>query len=699
MEKFLATLNKAQREAVETTEGPVLVLSGAGTGKTRVLVARIAHILAKGLARPWEILALTFTNKAANEMKSRIAALTSENSVQGISEIWCGTFHSICLRILRRNTEAAGLRPDFLIYGEDEQKAVLKDVILNLGLDIKQYVPSEWVERISFFKDTGRGAARENFDRIFDAYNGELARLGGVDFADIINKTILLFECVPDVLQKYGAQFKYILVDEYQDTNARQNRLLKLLAGNRAAPNICCVGDDDQSIYSWRGAEIKNILNFAREYPGAKIIRLEQNYRSTGNILAAANALIRHNEGRLGKDLRTDLGDGEKVRIVSAGSCFDEARIIADRISESASFSDNAVLIRSGSLSRVIEEEFARRQIPYRLIGAQKFYDRAEIRDVIAYARLLAADFDDLSLARVISRPRRGIGDTTLDAVQDSAKQKNTSMMAALRMFPLKPKQAAAAAEFLTAFDFNWRDMSPKDAVETLLDRAGYLKMWNESKDADKEDRLKNIRELISGVIAHFDNIQDFLEQASLMTAEPDDAGGAAAALESGNVSIMTIHAAKGLEFENVFLPAWEDKIFPNEMAVDDGGLEEERRLAYVAITRARRRCTILYSLSRQLFGQTQYNQPSRFIQEMGAPGADNGDAAPKKTRDPMVGKMISHPDFGTGVVMSWNSPDGEIKVAFKSGVKIILPEEIAPKQKRKGLKSSFTSRRDDYPD
>ncbi|MCL1902777.1 MAG: UvrD-helicase domain-containing protein, partial [Alphaproteobacteria bacterium] len=466
MMSTLKNLNPEQRLAVETTEGPVLVLSGAGTGKTSVLVARVAHIIREGLARPWEVIALTFTNKAANEMKRRITDIPVE-------DVWAGTFHSIALRILRRNAERAGLRSDFLIFGEDEQKAVLKTVMTNLGLDIKDYPLSDWVEKISSEKDKGlasQDAKRSPMlDKIYSAYNAELQRLNAVDFGDLILKTLELFVNAPDVLEKYQRQFKYVMVDEYQDTNAAQYQLVRMLAAGYG--NICCVGDDDQSIYSWRGAEIKNILNFEQDFPGAIIIRLETNYRSTPSILGAANSLIRNNLGRLGKELRTapDAAPGELIRIISPMSDFDEARIIANAIlASNIAYNDIAVLIRAGALSRIFEEEFAKNGIPYRLVGATKFYDRAEIKDAIAYARLLVYPFDDLSFLRIISKPRRGFGDAAILRLRDLAAQNSYSLMRALGDLSLSGKQKASADEFLSAFDFDWASMSPSDAVTEL---------------------------------------------------------------------------------------------------------------------------------------------------------------------------------------------------------------------------------------
>lgn len=701
---MLQNLNPEQKLAVETTEGPVLVLSGAGTGKTCVLTTRIAHILDSALALPWQVLALTFTNKAANEMKNRLAAF-SEGSGWYAGDVWCGTFHSICLRMLRSNALAAGLRKDFLIYGEDEQKTVLKNVLTDMGLDIKDFNPADWVERISSIKDKGLNTSEHISDvakKILDAYNAELARLGAVDFGDIILKVLELFNSMPDVLSRYQNQFKYILVDEFQDTNIAQMQLLQMLTRGQENPNICCVGDDDQSIYSWRGAEIKNILNFEKTFPSAKIIRLETNYRSTPNILGAANSLIRHNTGRLGKDLRTAEGvsAGEPVYVLTVPSDFDEARLVADTIVHKDAdepYGNYAILIRAASLSRLFEEEFNSRGIPYKLIGATKFYDRAEIRDVIAYLRLLVYPFDDISFMRVIGKPRRGFGPSAIAKLRASGE----NLMDGLRKAQLSAKQRAAADEFLAAFDFDWMSMSPIEATQKLLDSSGYVQMWRESKDVDASDRLDNIRELITNVIAKYDTLPEFLEHAALMMTDDNDTDDAKPVSDS--VSIMTIHAAKGLEFNTVFLPAWEEGIFPNDMAVQSGSLEEERRLAYVAITRARKRAIIINAMSRLVFGNKEYNSQSRFITEMdnkyldfqgGAPRSyqynynmnrgmpTSYTSTPKPKRAPLqhtsaVGRLVEHQEMGRGVVIEEN--EDILTVAFRSrGIKKVARQFVA---------------------
>jgi len=662
-------LNDEQTRAVQTTDGAVLVLSGAGTGKTTVLIERAAYIINNALAKPWEVLAVTFTNKAANEMKERLRSRGIE-----VPPTVAGTFHSIALRILRYNSAAAGLRNDFLIFGEDEQKAVLKTVITNLNLDIKNYPPADWVDKISAIKDKGLGHnPSAHIKKIYDAYNAELARLGAVDFGDLILKTLELFAQHPEILEKYQHQFKYVMVDEYQDTNAAQYQLIRMLAGGHG--NICCVGDDDQSIYSWRGAEIKNILNFTSEYPGAEIIRLETNYRSTGNILAAANSLIRHNRGRLGKDLRpapsTNAGDKIKIRVYD--SDLSESREIASAINPD-NYKNTAILIRAGSLSRKIEEALAARHIPYRLVGATKFYDRMEIRDAIAYIRLLVYPFDDLSFLRIISKPRRGFGDKAIGALRATGK----NLMDALRDAKLPGKQRNAADEFLSAFDFDWNGMPTATSATQLLENSKYMNIWRESKELDAPDRLQNINELITGVIAKYDSLHEFLEHAALMMTDDDQQNNSADA-----VSIMTMHAAKGLEFDTVFLPAWEQGIFPNQMAIDDGNIEEERRLAYVAITRARKHCTISRATSRMVFGKFQNNIPSQFIGEIDPefkeePHRINYEPAARQIIKPrasrpatMVGQLVGHEDLGTGVVIADIAGDDIVTVAFKDkGIK-----------------------------
>ena len=672
---MLQNLNREQLTAVQTTDGPLLVLSGAGTGKTRVLTTRVAYILNQGLCKPWQILALTFTNKAANEMKNRLANLSDGTWYSG--DVWCGTFHSICLRILRKNAALCGLRSDFIIFGEDDQKSVIKSLI-TAGTK----TPGDYVEDFSSIKDKGL-VALQNKDKLFNAYNAELTRLNAVDFGDIILKVLELFDKNPTVLAFYQNQFKYILVDEFQDTNNAQMELLTMLTRGIENPNICCVGDDDQSIYSWRGAEIKHILNFNKTFANAQIIRLETNYRSTANILGAANSLIRHNQGRLGKDLRVadEKCASEPVYVLTLPSDRDEAHIIADAIIRNGDGDYNkfAVLIRAGSLSRIFEEEFASRGLPYKLIGATKFYDRMEIRDAIAYLRLLVYPFDDISFLRVIAKPRRGFGDKAIATLRASGE----NLMSGLRNAKLSAKQRAAADEFLSAFDFDWSSMSPADAAKKLLTDSGYLKMWSESRDADAPDRLVNIRELLTSVMSKYATLPEFLEQAALMMTDDNDSDDV---VQNNCIRIMTIHAAKGLEFDTVFLPAWEEGIFPNEKSINEGAIEEERRLAYVAITRACRRCIISNAMSRVVFGSRQYNSSSRFIAEMDSRFLDfqggtvsyRPKISPQYTPTPkptprvqasIVGKLVTHDQLGSGVVIE--DKGDIITVAFKTrGIK-----------------------------
>jgi len=682
---YMSDLNPEQISAVTTLDGPLLVLSGAGTGKTRVLTSRIAHILHTNAAMPWQILALTFTNKAANEMRFRVAQYSDISHLCG--DLWMGTFHSMCLRILRYNYAAAGLQRDFLIYGEDDQKAVLKRVITKLGLDTKEHNPSDWVERISSIKDKGitdinKMSLSQMAQKILVEYNMELQRANALDFGDIILYVLKLFETNTDVLSKYQNQFKYILVDEFQDTNAAQMMLLKLLTKDREVPNICCVGDDDQSIYSWRGAEIKNILEFEKTYPGAKIIRLETNYRSCGNILGAANSLIKNNMGRLGKDLRTpsNTGMGEPVYIFTLPSDWGEAHFVSDTIIRNAhnNYSDFAVLIRAGSLSRTFEEEFTTKHIPYKLIGATKFYDRAEIRDAIAYIRLLVYPFDNISFERIISKPSRKIGPAAIDKIRESG----SNLMDGLKKAKLSNVQRANADEFLDVFDFDWQNMPPKDAVQQLLETSGYMNMWRQSKDVDAEERLEHIRELITSVVSKYDTLSEFLEHAALMMTDDNDNESE----DKNVVSIMTIHAAKGLEFNTVFLPGWEEGLFPNDKTTKEGDLEEERRLAYVAITRAREHLIITNAMVRSLFGQRLCQTPSRFIGEIDRQyvciqGERSYETLPQQNiaqkkknekQQSVVGKMVSHAEMGTGVVIAENGDT--LTIAFKSkGIKNVM--------------------------
>lgn len=673
MKLNLENLNTEQIDAVNAVhDGPVLVTAGAGTGKTSVLLAVITQLLSRGVA-PWNILAMTFTNKAANEIRDRVRAATGQNLS------WMGTFHSVCLRILRTNAGKLGLRPDFIIYDEDNQAKVIKSVISGTAIS-----PAEYVEIFSRIKDGGLSALSSD-NKYFQAYNAEMERLGALDFGDIILYVLRLFDSYPEILRAYQNQFQYILVDEFQDTNGAQMEFLKLLTRDTQNSHIYCVGDEDQSIYSWRGAEIKNIVDFKQTYPNATIKKLQTNYRSTGNILGAANALISHNDDRYAKILHTpdDSNMGEPVYVVTVLSDLDEVHMISDEIlSGRTEYKDIAILIRSGTLSRSFETEFAQRHIPYRIIGAQKFYDRAEIRDAIAYLQLLVHPFDDMSFMRVIGKPSRGIGPAAIAKIKTAG----ANLMDGLRRCALTKKQRVVADEFLSAFNFDWASMKPSDAASMILDRAGYIKMWRESSDPDASDRLNNIKDLITS-ISKYETLPEFLEQASLMMT--DDMDGTNVASDVGAVSIMTMHAAKGLEFDTVFLPAWEESIFPNDKSINEGSLAEERRLAYVAITRAKRRAIITNAMSRFVYGSRNYNIPSRFISEMDAKFVRFiGGAQPRATPNcavvkpkckmvvGLIGKMVSHSELGTGVVIEEGS--GILTIAFKNkGIKKVARDFV----------------------
>ncbi|MDR3126069.1 MAG: UvrD-helicase domain-containing protein [Rickettsiales bacterium] len=629
-------LNPEQRLAVETTEGPLLILSGAGTGKTRVLTSKIAYILEQGLARPWNILAVTFTNKAANEMKNRVKALIGEGMADGL---WIGTFHSIGFRWLKKYAELAGLGPGFMVYDEDDQKILVRKTMEeDFGLDTKRFSPMAVLEQIQRLKDKGLyfdQATTELINTdfvngdilgIYKRYQERLAELNAADFGDLLLYPLMIFEKNPAVLAELQEKFRYILVDEYQDTNAVQYRLLKLLSAKHR--NIACVGDDDQSIYSWRGAEIDNILKFERDFDGAKVIRLETNYRSTPFILRAASGLISKNFGRLGKTLRPcDAAEADcaKVAVRGVWSGEEEARAIADQIEHhqrrGTPLSQMAVLVRAGYQTRVFEERLVRAGVPYRIIGGLKFYERQEIKDAVAYLRLLSYPQDNLSFERIINVPRRGIGDKTLAEIAKNAREKHISYFESAREFGHgKTKQAAALKQFAESFD-RWRAEAarqdggaadPSVLAKTMLEESGYIDMWKSSKKIEAEAKLQNIMEFLGILKSDFSSINEFLEYVTLFTENNESADG-----DAEYVSLMTLHAAKGLEFDAVFLPGWEMGIFPNEKATQEGGLEEERRLAYVGITRAKKFVEIYYAGSRQVFGQWQRNVPSIFLSEL----------------------------------------------------------------------------------
>ncbi|MGL4264506.1 MAG: ATP-dependent helicase, partial [Afipia sp.] len=640
--QYLTALNPEQREAVETLDGPVLVLAGAGTGKTRVLTSRIAHILSTGRARPHEILSVTFTNKAAREMKHRLGQMLGQ-AVEGMP--WLGTFHSIGGRILRYHAELVQLKSNFTVLDVDDQIRLLKQLLQAENIDDKRWPARMLAGLIDGWKNrgltpsqvpAGEAAVFGNGKggKLYATYQERLKILNAADFGDLLLEDIRLFREHPDVLRQYQNRFKYILVDEYQDTNVAQYLWLRLLAqapSKQAVPaivqqdpeqgsqvpsltvtppkNICCVGDDDQSIYGWRGAEVDNILRFEHDFPGAKVIRLERNYRSTGHILAAASHLIAYNEGRLGKTLRTEDVDGEKVTVTGAWDSEEEARGIGEEIEQlqraGQKLNEIAILVRASFQMREFEDRFVTLGLPYRVIGGPRFYERAEIRDALAYLRVINSPADDLAFERIVNVPKRGLGDATVQMLHDVARKRRIPLTEAARAVietdELKPKARGSLRDVMTNFD-RWRaqrDIVPHTQLaEIVLDESGYTEMWQKDRSADAAGRLDNLKELVRSM-EEFENLQGFLEHISLVM---DREGGA----DEDAVSLMTLHSAKGLEFDNVFLPGWEEGLFPSQRTLDEqgrAGLEEERRLAHVGITRARRRAMLYFATNRRIHG------------------------------------------------------------------------------------------------
>lgn len=631
---YLARLNPEQRAAVETVDGPLLVLAGAGTGKTRVLTTRFAHILMTRRAFPSQVLAVTFTNKAAREMRERVSAILG----QPAEGLWLGTFHALCARMLRRHAELVGLDSNFTILDTDDQMRLLKQVMEAAGVDQKRWPPQGLMAVIQRWKDRGCTPARitpaEDSDfannrarSLYAAYQERLRQVNATDFGDLMLHVVEILRTHPDVLADYHRRFRYILVDEYQDTNLVQYLWLRLLAQREdpAQRNICCVGDDDQSIYSWRGAEIENILRFEKDFPGATIVRLESNYRSTTPILGAAAGLIARNSGRLGKTLRPGREDsrGEKVRVVSLWDSEEEARMVGGRIEaarrEGHNLAEIAILVRTGSQTRAFEERLITLGIPYRVVGGLKFYERAEIRDAMAYLRVLQQPADDLAFERIVNTPKRGLGDTALRAMHQLARAEGVPLLVAAdrmtAMGALRPKPRQALRELLEGFA-RWREGLGREGhvavAAALLEESGYTEMWKQDKSPEAPGRLENLKELIRA-LGEFETLAGFLEHVSLVM-ESDQAP------EAERVSLMTLHAAKGLEFDTVFLPGWEEGLFPHQRSLDesgDKGLEEERRLAYVGITRARKCCIISHAANRRLYANWSSAIPSRFLEEL----------------------------------------------------------------------------------
>ena len=621
-------LNKAQKEAVEAVDGPVLVLAGAGTGKTRVLTTRVAHILMNRKARPWEILAVTFTNKAAREMRERVAKLIG-GPVEGW---WVGTFHAIGARILRSHAEAVGLKPNFTIIDTDDQIRLLKQIMDGHQIDDKKWPARVLLGVIQRWKDRGLTPEKVTTEEggefaeglitiLYEEYQARLQTINAVDFGDLLLHCLTLFINFPDTLSDYQKKFRYILVDEYQDTNVAQYLWLRLLAHEHR--NICCVGDDDQSIYSWRGAEVGNILKFEKDFENATVIRLEQNYRSTPHILAAASGLISHNEGRLGKTLWTGIETGEKVSVHGLWDGEAEARAIGDEVetrqSRGKSLEEMAVLVRAGFQTREFEERLITLGIPYRVIGGPRFYERQEIRDAIAYFRVVISADDDLAFERIFNVPKRGLGKASLQAIHHLSRNQELSLFDAAHLIvetdELKSKGRSALRSLIQAFE-RWRNnlkvIPHSELASIILDESGYTEMWQYDKSPEAPGRLENLKELISG-LEEFENIQGFLEHVSLvMENDANDA--------EEKITLMTLHAAKGLEFDTIFLPGWEEGLFPHQRSLDEEGLkglEEERRLAYVGITRARKEARITFAANRRIYNNWQNALPSRFIDEL----------------------------------------------------------------------------------
>ncbi len=726
MSDYLARLNPEQRRAVETLDGPLLVLAGAGTGKTRVLTTRFAHILLSGRAAPWQVLAVTFTNKAAREMRERVAAMLG----RPVESLWLGTFHALAARMLRRHAGLVGLKPDFSILDTDDQLRLLKPLMQGAGLDLQRFPPPVLLSLIQRWKDRGLAPDRitpaEDTDfaagrarTLYALYQERLAEVNAADFGDLLLHTTELLRKEPDLLAQYQHAWRYILVDEYQDTNLVQYLWLRLLA--QAHRNICCVGDDDQSIYSWRGAEVENILRFEQDFPGASVVRLEANYRSTAPILAAAAGLIAHNAGRLGKTLRPgrDAPAGEKVAVISLQDSEEEARMVGLRIEalrgEGQALSGIAILVRAGFQTRAFEERLIAYGLPYRIVGGPRFYERAEIRDAIAYLRATLRPGDDLAFERMLNVPKRGLGEAFLRRLREAARERHISLAEAtealVREGALTGRARGSAAALVNAL-LHWRaglaEVGPVATLATILDESGYLEMWRHDRSPEAPGRIENLKEL-ERALAKFETLEGFLDHVSLVMENDEQA-------EGDRVSLMTLHGAKGLEFETVFLPGWEEGVFPNVRALEEHGtkaLEEERRLAYVGLTRAKNRAIVSHALRRQFYSGWQDAMPSRFIAELPEEEIERSGtvtfereqmlptwpvfstAFPPSLRAPRVrdavvdekprrgtpigiGQRVFHQKFGYGTVTA--SEDDRLEIAFdQAGAKRVLDRFVEP--------------------
>ena len=723
---YLTKLNEAQRDAVEATEGPVLVLAGAGTGKTRVLTTRIAHILISGRAWPGQVLAVTFTNKAAREMVGRVASLIG----QDVAGLWFGTFHAIGARMLRRHAELVGLKPNFTIIDTDDQLRLIRQILAAHDIDEKRWPARALGAIIQRWKD--RGLTPDKVDaadagdfangravRLYRAYQERLAALNAADFGDLLLHCLTLFTADAEVLRDWQRRFHYILVDEYQDTNVAQYLWLRLLA--QGHKNLCCVGDDDQSIYGWRGAEVGNILRFEHDFPGAKVLRLERNYRSTQPILSVASGLIAHNEGRLGKTLWTDVPGGEKVIVRGVWDGDEEARVVGEQIEslerKGHKRAEVAVLVRAGFQTRAFEERFITIGMPYRVIGGLRFYERQEIRDAIAYMRVTVQPDIDLAFERIVNVPKRGLGDASLRVIHELARARGWPLTRAARAVietdELRPQARSKLGGLIDSID-RWRGLlgglPHAEVIEIMLDESGYTAMLQNDKSPAAPGRLENLTELVRA-IAEFETLEEFLEHVSLVMDIDDRSNG-------DMVNIMTLHSAKGLEFDTVFLAGWEEGLFPHELALQESGakgLEEERRLAYVGITRARQRVQISHAANRRIYNQWQSSIPSRFVDELpdehverlAAPGLYGGLSEEpssfsralggwsRRRRQPAAdavsydavdhapgtfapGARVFHQKFGYGRI---NAVDGnKLDIAFdKAGAKKVIDSFVRP--------------------
>ncbi|CAN5813721.1 DNA helicase PcrA [soil metagenome] len=709
---LLESLNPTQREAVENTEGPLLILAGAGSGKTRVLTHRIAHIIEQGLAAPDEVLAITFTNKAATEMKERVAQLVGPES----RRMWVSTFHALCARLLRVNAEKLGYKREFTIYDGADQVRLVKRCIIELGKDPKRFSPRSFQVQISNAKNvltgpddymrTTEGYMAENVAEVYGLYQKRLYENNAMDFDDLIMQTVALLELFSDVRERYQSRFKYVHVDEYQDTNHAQYRLVNILAAEHH--NLCCVGDDDQSVYGWRGADIRNILDFERDYPETQVVKLEQNYRSTQTILSAANAVVANNASRKAKALWTAGDEGEGIRVFTASDEYSEARFVVSEIErlldEGTPARDVAAFYRTNAQSRALEDVLVRDGVPYQVVGGVRFYERAEIKDAMAYLAVIANPADDVSLDRIINVPKRGLGATSVAKLQDHARKNGISLYDALTeagdagLTGKAQKTCQAVYDLFDGWRTAAREVAPAEIIEAVLDESGYKKELEDERTIEAESRLENLEELINAA-REYERVESgatlagFLQEQALYSEADKVASG-------GSVTLMTLHNAKGLEFSHVFIVGMEEGTFPHARSLDEQNLEEERRLCYVGITRAMKSLTLSYAKLRSNWGEREFQLPSRFLSEIPEefkagmlPGVSNargsggwGGALPRRSQPDHAGSLafsagekVRHAKFGVGEVVE--AASGKLVVRFGGEEKTLVPE-IAPLSK-----------------